>query len=117
MPVNKLILINMPVNKLILINMPVNKLILINMPVNKLILIKMQVRKLILIHNRTYCSRDGNYGDLMDVGLPPASPSEKDVDVQVIIMEWKSATIVYDSIASKQIWKRNLILILIYILL
>jgi hypothetical protein len=27
--------------------------------------------------------RDGNYGDLMDVGLPPASPSEKDVDVQV----------------------------------
>ena len=28
-------------------------------------------------------NRDGNYGDLMDVGLPPASPSEKDTDVQV----------------------------------
>ena len=30
-----------------------------------------------------YYNRYGNYGDLMDVGLPPASPSEKDVDVQV----------------------------------
>lgn len=30
----------------------------------------------------TQLKRDGNYGDLMDVGLPPASPSERDTDVQ-----------------------------------
>ncbi|CAB4012702.1 Hypothetical predicted protein, partial [Paramuricea clavata] len=36
----------------------------------------------LLLSRNSQLSRDGNYGDLMDVGLPPASPSEKDVDVQ-----------------------------------
>ena len=36
----------------------------------------------LLLSRNSQLQRDGNYGDLMDVGLPPASPSEKDTDVQ-----------------------------------
>ncbi|XP_028404992.1 uncharacterized protein LOC114527502 isoform X2 [Dendronephthya gigantea] len=36
----------------------------------------------LLLSQNSQLERYGNYGDLMDVGLPPASPSEKDVDVQ-----------------------------------
>ena len=35
------------------------------------------------MHDVVKPCRYGNYGNLMDVGLPPASPSEKDVDNQV----------------------------------